>query len=146
MPRWFPRGIVSRAESWIIEESEVDPFGRVVKCLTKNLDHVKVMQVEESAQLTQTADGYVVRNGGLHILITIHRKTLQHTEARIFSRFGWGLTKKIENHGLSRFKANLQRVRRSMSPYSTHSLYFAVSLGMVLVSFSAFFANLECKQ
>lgn len=41
----------------------------------------------------------------------IVRKTLQHTEARIFSGFGWGLTKKIENHGLSRFKANLQRVR-----------------------------------
>jgi chromosomal replication initiation ATPase DnaA len=38
------------------------------------------------------------------------RKTLQHTQARIVSRFGWGLTKKIENHGLSRFKAHMQRV------------------------------------
>lgn len=26
------------------------------------------------------------------------------------SNFGWGLTKKIETHGLARFKANIQRV------------------------------------
>ena len=38
-------------------------------------------------------------------------------EARIVSRFGWGLTKTIENHGLAKFKANLQRV----SPISTLS-------------------------
>jgi hypothetical protein len=99
MPRWFPKGIVSRAESWVIEESEVDPYGKVVRCVTKNLDHVKVMQVEESICFAQNAEG----------------KTLQHTEARIVSRFGWGLTKKIENHGLSRFKANMQRSREGVS-------------------------------
>jgi hypothetical protein len=35
---------------------------------------------------------------------------MQTNEARIVSRFGWGLAKTIENHGLARFKANLQRV------------------------------------
>lgn len=44
-------------------------------------------------------------------------KTLQTTEARIVSGFGWGLTKRIENHGLARFKANVQRVRRSTMSY-----------------------------
>lgn len=39
-----------------------------------------------------------------------HRKTLQTSEARIVSRFGWGMGKSIENHGLARFKANLTRV------------------------------------
>ncbi|KJA25777.1 hypothetical protein HYPSUDRAFT_37251 [Hypholoma sublateritium FD-334 SS-4] len=99
MPRWFPKGIVSRAESWVIEESEVDPYGKTLRCVTKNLDHVKVMQVEESVNFAQNAEG----------------KTLQHTEARIFSRFGWGLTKRIENHGLTRFKANMQRSREGVS-------------------------------
>ncbi|KIY51325.1 MSF1-domain-containing protein, partial [Fistulina hepatica ATCC 64428] len=99
LPRWAPRGIVSRAESWIIEESEVDPFGKTVHCRTRNLDHVKVMQVEESVSFRQLPDG----------------KTLQTTEARIVSRFGWGLTRSIENHGLSRFKANLQRSREGLS-------------------------------
>lgn len=37
-------------------------------------------------------------------------KTLQTTEARFVSGLGWGLTKRIENHGLARFKANIQRV------------------------------------
>lgn len=60
MPRWFPKGIVSRAESWVIEESEVDPFGQVVRCVTKNLDHVKIMQVEESVQFAQNSEGYAL--------------------------------------------------------------------------------------
>ena len=53
---------------------------------------------------------------------TIIRKTLQTTEARILSGFGWGLTKRIESHGLSRFKANVQRVGIDSTPIS--SLFF----------------------
>ena len=59
LPRWAPQGIISRAETWVIEESEVDPFGKTVRCRTKNLDHVKVMQVEESVLFKQAGDGYV---------------------------------------------------------------------------------------
>ena len=113
MPRWFPKGIVSRAESWVVEESEVDPHGKLVRCVTKNLDHIKVMQVEESIEFAQTIEGSVfcyLRVFVRHTHYSQHRKTLQHTQARIVSRFGWGLTKKIENHGLSRFKAHMQRV------------------------------------
>ena len=52
---------MSKAESWIVEESEVDPEGRVVRCTTKNLDHVKVMRVEEHIHIRQTEEGYVAR-------------------------------------------------------------------------------------
>jgi hypothetical protein len=62
LPRWAPKGMVSRAESWIIEESEVDPFGKTVRCRTKNLDHVKVLQVEEWVRFSQTSEGYVTLN------------------------------------------------------------------------------------
>ncbi|KAJ7071459.1 PRELI-like family-domain-containing protein, partial [Mycena amicta] len=99
MPRWFPQGIINRAESWVVEETEVDPAGRVVSCKTKNLDHVKIMQVEETVVFRSTADG----------------KTLQHTEARVRSGFGWGLTRRIEAHGLNKFKANMQRSREGVS-------------------------------
>ncbi|KAN0100861.1 PRELI-like family domain containing protein [Tylopilus felleus] len=98
LPRWAPQGIISRTESWIIEESEVDPFGKVVRCRTKNLDHVKVMQIEETQLFQQSQDG-----------------TIQTTEAYITSRFGWGLTKSIESHGLARFKAHVQRSRQGVS-------------------------------
>ncbi|KAH0838539.1 RIC1-domain-containing protein [Lanmaoa asiatica] len=90
LPRWAPQGIVSRTESWVIEESEVDPLGKVVRCHTKNLDHVKVMQIEETQLFQQSQDG----------------RTVQTTEAYITSKFGWGLTKRIESHGLARFKAH----------------------------------------
>jgi len=99
LPKWAPKGIISRTESWILEESEVDPAGRVVRCKTRNLDHVKVMRVEEVTTLSQAEDG----------------KTLQTNEARIVSRFGWGLAKAIENHGLAKFKTNLQRSREGLS-------------------------------
>ncbi|OJT04756.1 Protein UPS1, mitochondrial [Trametes pubescens] len=90
---------MSRAESWVLEESEVDPLGKVMRCTTKNLDHVKVMRVEEHIHIRQAEDG----------------KTLQTTEAMFLSGFGWGLTKKIENYGLAKFKANLQRSREGFS-------------------------------
>jgi hypothetical protein len=48
---------MSRSESWIVEESEVDIDGRVLRCKTKNLDHVKIMEVVESTELTEMSDG-----------------------------------------------------------------------------------------
>ena len=61
LPKWAPKGIVSRAESWVLEESEVDPFGRVVRCKTRNLDHQKVMQVHEYTVLKDNEGGrYVI--------------------------------------------------------------------------------------
>ncbi|CAL1696317.1 unnamed protein product [Somion occarium] len=99
LPRWAPRGIIAKAESWIVEESEVDPEGRVVRCTTKNLDHVKIMRVEEHITLRQTDDN----------------RTLQTTEAKFISGFGWGLTKRIENHGLARFKSHVQRSREGLA-------------------------------
>ncbi|KAH9937400.1 MSF1-domain-containing protein [Fomitopsis serialis] len=99
LPRWAPKGIVLRAESWVIEESEVDPAGRVMRCTTRNLDHVKVLHVEERIVFQAGDDG----------------KTRQTTEARFVSNFGWGLTKKIETHGLAKFKSNIQRSRQGFS-------------------------------
>jgi hypothetical protein len=57
LPRWAPKGIMQKAESWILEESEVDAVGRTVSCRTRNLDHVKVMQVREEITLRPTEDG-----------------------------------------------------------------------------------------
>ena len=58
-------------------------------------------------------------------IATVRSKTLQKTEARFISNFGWGLTKQIENHSLARFKANIQRVRLFMSIRRIHILDIA---------------------
>ncbi|TCD70638.1 hypothetical protein EIP91_002357 [Steccherinum ochraceum] len=99
LPRWAPQGIIRKAETWVIEESEVDPEGKTVRCVTKNLDHVKALCVEERVTLQQAEDN----------------KTMQLTEARFISAFGWGLTKRIESHGLARFKAHMHRSREGIS-------------------------------
>lgn len=39
--------------------------------------------------------------------------TNQYTHARFVSRFGWGLTKRIEQFGAAKFHANVERVRNS---------------------------------
>lgn len=105
---------MSRAESWILEECEVDPFGRTLHCRTRNVDHLKVMQVEESVVFRSTDDGYV-RSTAYTTTLTltdqsISRHTLQTIDARVVSRFGWGLTKRIESYGLYSLKKNIQRV------------------------------------
>ncbi len=63
------------------------------------------------------------------------RKTLQTTEARIVSGFGWGLTKQIENYGLARFRKNVQRVRlfhRTQYPSLRSSLQSREGVALIL--------------
>jgi hypothetical protein len=91
--------MISRTESWIVEESEVDGEGRTLRCTTRNLDHVKVMQVMESTVLTDGPPG----------------KTQHMTEASIVSNFGWGLAKRIEKYGASKFKSNIERSREGIA-------------------------------
>ena len=57
LPAWFPRSFVQRGESWIVEESEVDVSGKVLKSMTRNLDHVKALQVLESQSLHELPAG-----------------------------------------------------------------------------------------
>lgn len=57
LPAWFPKALMPRQESWIVEESEVDIDGRVLSCRTRNLDHVKIMEVVESTELREESDG-----------------------------------------------------------------------------------------
>ncbi|KAG8805053.1 hypothetical protein FRC17_005754, partial [Serendipita sp. 399] len=99
LPAWFPRGLVQRAESWIVEESEVDLDGRVLTCQTRNLDHVKIMEVVETTQLREAENG-----------TTIHK-----TEARFVSGLGWGLKKRIEEYSANKFKSNIEKSRLGLA-------------------------------
>jgi hypothetical protein len=69
-PKWFPAGIVSRAEAWVIEESEVDPHGKVVRCRTQNLNNVKILRVAETVTLKANDRGYISLRANPWILFT----------------------------------------------------------------------------
>lgn len=60
LPKWFPAGIVSRAEAWVVEESEVDPQGKIVRCRTQNLNNVKILRVAETVTLRGNDRGYIL--------------------------------------------------------------------------------------
>ncbi|KAG1218980.1 hypothetical protein G6F35_007872 [Rhizopus arrhizus] len=47
-PKWFPENFLKNSEAFIIEESEVDPKNKTMITRTKNLNHVRVMQIEET--------------------------------------------------------------------------------------------------
>ncbi|KAG1316853.1 hypothetical protein G6F62_013238 [Rhizopus arrhizus] len=99
-PKWFPKNILKSSEAFVIEESEVDPKSKTMITRTKNLNHVRVMQIEETQifkQHEQNSDW-----------------TACKTEARIISRFGWGLTGRIEGFGQSTFIANAAKARKGM--------------------------------
>lgn len=99
LPAWFPKGLMQRAESWIVEESEVDVDGKVLTCRTRNLDHVKVMEVIETTHLHEAEDG-----------TTVHK-----TEARFVSGVGWGLKRRIEEYSASKFKTNIEKSRLGLA-------------------------------
>jgi len=98
IPKWLPAGVAARSESWIVEESEVDAGGLRVNCTTRNLEHTKALRVVEQVALRSMEDG----------------RTLQTTEARFLSRFGWGLTKRIESYASTKFRSNIEKSRQGI--------------------------------
>ncbi|KAG1444173.1 hypothetical protein G6F56_010407 [Rhizopus delemar] len=97
-PKWFPKTFLKNSEAFIIEESQVDPKTKTMITRTKNLNHVRVMQIEETQ---------IFRFENLD-------RTSCTTEARIISRFGWGMTSRIERFGKSSFIANAAKAQEGM--------------------------------
>ncbi|KZP00668.1 MSF1-domain-containing protein [Calocera viscosa TUFC12733] len=102
LPRWAPKGILGpRTETWVIEESEVDPSIGETKVRTRNLDHVKIMKVVEYAHLRPHPDDPT--------------RTLHETTATINSNFSRLLQHRIEKFGLNRFRQNVEKSRYGFS-------------------------------
>ncbi|KAI8971457.1 PRELI-like family-domain-containing protein [Mycotypha africana] len=99
-PKWFPESFLKSSEAFIIEESEVDPKNKTMVTRTKNLNHVRVMQIVETQYFKQHEQN--------------PEWTSCKTEARIISRFGWGMTQRIEGFGQSSFIANAAKARKGM--------------------------------
>ncbi|KAF9971287.1 hypothetical protein BGZ73_005810 [Actinomortierella ambigua] len=99
LPRWG-RNLIKNPDAYIIEESEVDPRTHTMVTRTRNLNHARVMQVEE----TQT--------------FSLHPEnpkwTQVKTEARIVSELRWGLTGRVEAFGINKFVDNSARARKGM--------------------------------
>ncbi|KAG9307654.1 hypothetical protein G9A89_023219 [Geosiphon pyriformis] len=101
VPSWG-RGLIKTPEAYILEESMVNPKTKTMITRTKNITHVRKMQVEE----WQT----------FHVDMHNSDCTKVKTEAKIISNFGWGpLTERIEGFGLKKFVDNTAKSRRGMA-------------------------------
>ncbi|ORY06326.1 MSF1-domain-containing protein [Basidiobolus meristosporus CBS 931.73] len=100
LPRWGSK-IMKNNEAFIIEESVINPHTNTMTTCTKNLNHTRIMQVEETQTFKPHPD---------------HAQwTKVTTEARIISNLGWGLTGKLEGFGVKKFADNTVKSRKGMS-------------------------------
>ncbi|KAI8865747.1 MSF1-domain-containing protein [Ramicandelaber brevisporus] len=112
LPKWG-RHIIKSTESYIVEYSEIDPKSQIMRTLTRNLNHTRIMQIEERIEyhgqrrpITQPSETAAAE--------AARETTVARTTASIVSNFGWGLKSRIEGFGLNRFATGTSRSRDGM--------------------------------
>lgn len=125
LPKWAPAGIIKNAESYVMEQSEVelDLFparpadassskqpvrrtknGRAMRSWTRNLDHTTILAVTEGLVFKERF-GFAPQDAATTSEWQSYCKTL--TTAQIESQLSFGLLRRrIEKFGLARFVAH----------------------------------------
>lgn len=100
LPRWVKPFLSKVTDSWILEMSIVNPKTMLMKTYTKNLDHRKIIEVEEFTTYVADAD---VAN------------TRVISEVKFSSGFQRGIKNKIEQWSMSKFDENIKMSRLGMT-------------------------------
>ncbi|QLG71421.1 hypothetical protein HG535_0B04630 [Zygotorulaspora mrakii] len=100
LPRWVKPFLSAVSDSWIIEISIVDPETMHMQTYTKNLDHTKIIQVEEYT--TYMADKQL-------------GNTIVKSDVKFSSGFQMGVKNKIEHWSRSKFDENIKMSRLGMT-------------------------------
>lgn len=126
LPAWGQR-LFNVSETFIIEETVVDPHTKCMTTQTRNLDHTKVLQVIEQQTIRPLPREHSVAE--VVAGSTVVGTTLVETTARMISPISL-LGSRIEGVGVSTFRKNLEKSRLGMltildamrdreSPYTT---------------------------
>ncbi|AMD19596.1 HCL555Wp [Eremothecium sinecaudum] len=100
LPSWVKPFLGRISDSWIIEQSLVDPAKSLLRTYTKNLDHTRIIQVEEHTQYR-----YDDSTGTTQV----------DSKVKFCSAFGMGIKNRIEEWSHRRFDENIKRSRLGMS-------------------------------
>lgn len=107
LPKFIKPFLGNAAETWIVEYSVVDPVLQSMDTCTFNLDHTRVLKVEERTRYT--ANNVTSGNGS-------DETTKARYHVLFSSNFGkWGIKDRIENWSYTRFHENVMKSRRGMS-------------------------------
>lgn len=101
LPAWGAK-ILNISETYIIEESLVDPKAGVMKTESRNLDHTKVLKVIENQTMTAAAGAGAAD------------RTQVQTQARMISKVPSFVGTKIEYIGVAKFRENFEKSRLGM--------------------------------
>ncbi|GAA5870993.1 hypothetical protein JCM16303_001654 [Sporobolomyces ruberrimus] len=115
MPKWAPSFISSIGTSWVIEETQVDlnlyeegqdGGAGELRTRSRNLDHTKILQVEEFQVFTQSSRDSLA--------------TDSLTYSRITSDLDfWLLRDRVEKYGLSKLPKSISKARLGLNLIST---------------------------
>lgn len=86
------------SESWIIEHSVVDTKKGEMLTYTRNLDHTKIIKVEEYTRFEKDGNSTQVKS-----------------MVKFSSGFGIGIRNRIESWSHSKFDENIQKSRKGMT-------------------------------
>jgi hypothetical protein len=114
VPKWG-RWALTASESYIIEESVVDPVRGIMTTNTRNLSFRRIMQFSEMQVYTRVGSDTCVTGKDP----PAGAKTSVDTHAVVSSSFGWGLSAKIERFGHRYFADQL--------PKSRDALHYAIN-------------------
>ncbi|KAA8917746.1 hypothetical protein TRICI_000054 [Trichomonascus ciferrii] len=89
------------SESWVLETTKIDPNNCLLESRTRNLDHTKVLKVDERT---------VYKSDSLTAPTTL----VSHNVSFV-SNFGWGVRDRIENWSYRRFSKNIAESRKGMA-------------------------------
>jgi 4-amino-4-deoxychorismate lyase len=89
------------SESWVLETTKIDPNNCLLESRTRNLDHTKVLKVDERT---------VYKSDSLAAPTTL----VSHNVSFV-SNFGWGVRDRIENWSYRRFSRNIAESRKGMA-------------------------------
>ncbi|MBW0512619.1 hypothetical protein O181_052334 [Austropuccinia psidii MF-1] len=98
LPSWAPRGMIEKAETWVLEESSINLVDGTMTLSNRNLDHRRVMDVVERVNLQARGE------------VTDATCSVQVTSS-------WGfhlIRKRIEHYGLNRFKRQSANSRQGL--------------------------------
>lgn len=100
LPEWVKPFLGRISESWIIEKSEVDSKKQQLRTYTRNLDHTRIIQVEEF-----TTYSFDSTNGTTKVASSV----------KFSSGFNIGVRNRIERWSRAKFDDNVKRSRMGMA-------------------------------
>lgn len=106
LPKWLPKNLVEKAESWVVEESTVDPTNQRLNCKSYNIDHIKLMRLIEEAKFTGEKKNITHHDTNATVISNIGTSTSSWMDIGVQV-----MRSRIENYTIKRFQKGLHKQR-----------------------------------